>query len=130
VDFVCRRYSAWQCDPLEHVTVALKMADRAKYRELGAAKLVKDVLLDIGATHSHLHHTLDFVALSQPFGFANAPVLTIELPARFGALTTVSAERCTIMIAMTADRHDPGTNIDAGVNAGGTWYSRQVIWLC
>jgi hypothetical protein len=53
MDFIGWLYPAWLCDHLEHVTVALKIADRGEHGVLGAARLVKDVFLDIFVTHSH-----------------------------------------------------------------------------
>jgi len=52
MDVICRRCPAWLCDHLEHVSVALKMADRGEHGMWGAARWVKEMCLDLRATHS------------------------------------------------------------------------------
>jgi predicted DNA-binding transcriptional regulator YafY len=60
--------------------------------------LVKDVFLAMLPRIPTLKKISEFMRVSQPLTFADAPVFAMEPPSGFEALSTAIAERCTITI--------------------------------
>ena len=98
LDMARRLYPAWHSHSLEHVAARLKIANRAEHRALADARLVKDVFLAMLRRTPTLTKISEFMHVSQPLTFSDAPVCAIELPPGFEALSTAIAERCAIAI--------------------------------
>jgi hypothetical protein len=98
LDMARRLYPTLPSHSLEHVAARLKIANTAEHRALSDARLVKAIFLamlkDIPTVK-----TIDAVTrVSPPRTFTDAPVIAIEPPPGFEALSTAIAERCAIAI--------------------------------
>jgi DNA polymerase-3 subunit epsilon len=93
-----RLYPAWPNHSLEHVATWLNVANGTEHRALTDARLVKDVFLAMLQRAPTFRKISEFMRVSQPLTFADAPVCAIEPPSGFEALSTAIAERCTITI--------------------------------
>ena len=98
LDIARRLYPAWHSHHLEHVAARLKSANRAEHRALSDARLVKEIFLAMLRRTPTLTKISEFMHVSQPLTFSDAPVCAIELPPGFEALSTAIAERCAIAI--------------------------------
>jgi DNA polymerase III epsilon subunit-like protein len=91
-------YPRWPSHRMEHVASRLNVANGEEHRALSDARLVKDVFLAILKDTPTVKTIADLARFSLPLTFADAPVLVIQPPPGFEALTTAIAERCTITI--------------------------------
>jgi len=98
LDMARQLYPAWPSHSLEYVATRLKVANRAKHRALSDARLVKDIFLAVLQHVPAVRTITDLARFSLPLTFADAPVVAIEPPPGFEALTTALSERCAITI--------------------------------